>query len=123
MQQLLTQLQIIDLTPMPSAAPLPPITIPNPENFNDKFSTLGRVISFMLPYIYAFAGIALLLMIISAGFTLLTSAGDAKKMESGKQRLTNALIGFIIIFVAFWLVQLVGYIFGVTSIQNVFKTH
>jgi hypothetical protein len=118
MQKLLTDLIIKDT----DSSPMSDIVIPNPDNFNPNFSTLGGIVSTTLPYIFAFSGIALLLMIISAGFTLLTSAGDSKKMEAGKQRLTNAVIGFIIIFVAFWLVQLAGYILGVQSIQNIFRS-
>lgn len=86
-----------------------------------KFAKLGDVVSAAIPFLFAFAGLGLLLMIISAGFTLLTSAGDAKKLEAGKQRLTNALVGFLIIFVAYWIVQLAGKIFGVPEIQTIFK--
>ena len=60
-------------------------------------------------------------MLLAAGFTLLTSAGDAKKMEQGKSRLTNALIGFLIIFTAYWFTQIMGKIFGIVEIQTIFK--
>ena len=39
-----------------------------------------------------------------------------QKLESGKGRLTNAIIGFFLIFAAYWIVQLAGYIFGWSSI-------
>lgn len=94
-------------------------SIANPDNF--KFTTLGDIITKSLFFIFAFAGFALLLMIVAAGFTLLTSAGDAKKMESGKQRLTYAIVGFFIIFSAFWITQIVGKIFGVTEFQTMFQ--
>jgi hypothetical protein len=83
--------------------------------------TLGSIISAAVPLIFAFAGLGLLLMLISAGYTFLTSAGDAKKLEQGKSRLTNALVGFIIVFAAYWIVQLTGAIFGLESIISVFK--
>lgn len=78
---------------------------------------LGNVFKFALPV----AGIGLLIMIISAGFTLLTSAGDAKKMEKGKQTLTYAVAGFIVIFAAYWITQLAGIIFGIEAIGEIFK--
>lgn len=84
-------------------------------------TTVSGIITNIIPFVFAIAGVGLLLMILSAGFTLLTSAGDAKKMESGKARLTSALTGFIIIFAAFWLVQIVGMMFGLTSITEIFK--
>ena len=85
------------------------------------FTNIGSILDAMTPLIFGFAGFGLLLMIISAGFTLLTSAGDAKQLESGKQRLTYAIVGFLVIFVAYWVVQLAGKIFGVAEIQSVFK--
>ncbi|MDP1722413.1 MAG: hypothetical protein Q8L37_04320 [Candidatus Gottesmanbacteria bacterium] len=84
-------------------------------------TNIGSIITKAIPFIFSFAGLALLLMLIMAGFDLLTSAGDAKKLESGKQRLTYAILGILLIIVAYWIVQLAGKIFGVVEIQSVFK--
>lgn len=87
-----------------------------------SFSKIGDIFNpTTMGIIFGFAGMGLLLMIINAGFTLLTSAGDAKKLEMGKQRLTYAIVGFLVIFVAYWAVQLAGVIFGVQEIQSTFK--
>ncbi len=83
--------------------------------------TIGGILSAAIPLVFAFAGLGLLLMLISAGYAFLTSAGDAKKMEQGKSRLTNALVGFILVFAAYWIVQLTGNIFGLQSITTIFK--
>lgn len=82
---------------------------------------LGVVLFRATQFVFAFAGIGLLLMLLASGFALLTSAGDAKKMERGKQQLTNAIIGFLIIFTAYWLTQIAGKILGVAEIQTIFK--
>jgi hypothetical protein len=95
-------------------------SISGPSSLRSSVTTVSGIIGEIIPFVFAFAGIGLLIMILSAGFTLLTSAGDAKKMESGKSRLTSALTGFIIIFTAYWLVQLVGMMFGLTSINTIF---
>ena len=98
-------------------------TITGPLNIPGAGSnpTIGGILSAAVPLVLAFAGLGLLLMLISAGYTFLTSAGDAKKMEQGKQRLTNAVVGFFIVFAAYWIVQLVGTMFGLESITSVFK--
>ena len=85
-----------------------------------KFQNVGEIINKAIPYILAFAGFGLLLMLISGGYSFLTSAGDAKKLEGGKQRMTNALMGFIIIIVAFWVVQIIGQLFGIETIETNF---
>jgi hypothetical protein len=86
-----------------------------------KFPNIASVFAAVLQYVYVIAGIGLLVVILSSGFTLLTSAGDVKAMEKGKKGLTNGIVGFIIIFVSYWLVQLAGIIFGIQDITTIFK--
>lgn len=88
-------------------------------NFN--FNSLSDIVVRVMPYVFAAAGIGLLLMLISSGFTFLTSAGDAKKLEKARQQLTYALVGFIVIFVAYWIVQIFGTIFGIREINTIFQ--
>lgn len=77
-----------------------------------RFTNLGDIISALLPYFYAFAGVGLLLLLIWGGFKYLTSAGDPKKTEGAKGTITAAVIGFAIVIAAYWLTQIVNYIFG-----------
>lgn len=94
---------------------IPPIQI---EGVGTNFDSanIGAIVGKSLSFVFAFAGIGLLLMIIRAGFTLMMSAGDAKKLASGKAALTNAIVGFLLVFSAFWIVQIAGTIFGWDSI-------
>lgn len=82
--------------------------------------TLGDVISRIIPYVYVFAGIGLLLMLISGGFSLLTAASDPKKLDSGKQRITYAIVGFFIVILSYWGVQLIALIFGLEEFRYMF---
>ena len=74
--------------------------------------TLGDIITALLPYIYAVVGILLLLYLISGGISLMTAAGDPKKTQGAKTKITNAFIGFIIVFVSYWIVIVVGEFLG-----------
>jgi hypothetical protein len=97
-------------------------TIKGPlDNYSGGQFTIGSILSRVIPYVFIFAGIGLLLMLLGSGFSFLTSAGDPKKMDKAKGQLTNALVGFLIIFVAFWLVQALGIIFGLSDIGAIFK--
>lgn len=89
-------------------------------NFRFGGGTLGDIVTGVLPYIFFFAGFALLIYFIYGGYQLLTSTGDPKKIAGGKSILTNAIIGFVIIFVSFWVVQLTGIILGLGPILEVF---
>ncbi len=73
---------------------------------------LGAIVSRLLLYLFPFAGLLLFAYLIMGGFSYLTSGGDPKAMEQAKGKVTNAIIGFVIIFMAFWLVQLLDFMFG-----------
>ncbi len=75
--------------------------------------TLGDIITAALPYVYVFAGLSLLVMLIFGGITLMTSAGSPDKAKAGYGRITAALIGFLIIFISYFIVQIVQKMFGV----------
>lgn len=99
------------------------LVISGPSNFifnTAANNTLGAVLSAAIPFIFAFAGIALLVMLMLGGFSLLTSAGDSKKLDSGKKQITYAIVGFLVIFISFWIVQLIGKIFNLSVILDVF---
>jgi len=90
------------------------------DTFFGKINSLGDLISAIIPYIFGIVGFILLLMIVFSGFQMLTSTGNPKTMESGQKRLVNALIGFIIVFLSYWIVKFVGQMLGIESIVNIF---
>ncbi|MBU3935484.1 pilin, partial [Patescibacteria group bacterium] len=75
--------------------------------------TIGEIISKIIPYIYVLAGLVLFMMLVMGGFSYLTSAGDPDKMKAAQGKITHALVGFLIIFLAYWLAQLLEIIFGI----------
>ena len=81
------------------------------------FSTPRGIISFVLPYLFTFAGIILFVMIVWGGFEMLTGATDPKQQEAGKQRIVAGIIGFLLIFSAYWLAQLLQTIFGISILK------
>ncbi len=80
--------------------------------FNSN-QTIGQMITAFTPYIFAFAGIVLFVLFVSAGFTLLTAVGNKDKMQKGKSMMTSTIVGFVIIFLAYWIMQLLELIFGI----------
>jgi len=96
-----------------SAVNIPDAEIPSYPTDDDgntfKFAdaTVGDIFSAILPYIYVISGLILLFMLIAGGLGLMTAAGDPKKMEASQGRITAALIGFLIVFISYFVVQLV----------------
>ena len=88
------------------------------DPLKNKFSDTGAIINELLSPLLVIAGLILFGMIIMGGFEMLTAASDAKKAESGKGRITSAIIGFIIIFCAYWIVQILEIVLGVKILSN-----
>lgn len=88
---------------------------------NSNFASLGGVVSFFLPKLFLIAGIIFFVLVIVAGFSLLQNAGseDAHAMEKWRQILTYGVIGLIIIFGAYWVLQIINFITN-QSFQSLF---
>lgn len=69
----------------------------------------GDLVSLVLNLAFAASGVIILFMLVYAGIMMISSAGSGKSdnAEKAKQAATYAAIGFVIIFVAYWLVQLI----------------
>lgn len=82
--------------------------------FSFKNATIGEIIGKLLPYVYVVAGLILLLFLISGGIGLMTSAGNPDKSKAAYGKITGALIGFLIIFVSYFIAKIVEVMFGVS---------
>ena len=106
----------------PSSINIPPVdedllnTLNPLKNYSTKaeqLSTPGGIISEILAYSFPIAGVILFVMLIMAGFKMLTGASNSSSMEEGKKMISTAVIGFIILFAAYWIAQLIEIIFGI----------
>jgi hypothetical protein len=79
-------------------------------------------ITVILKYVFPIAGILMLVYLILGGFQLMVSRGEPKAIEGGKGKITNALLGFFIILVSYWLVSLLARVLGLDeSIGDIFR--
>lgn len=78
------------------------------------YQTVGGIVSILLKNAYIIAGILLFLLLLFGGFGIIMGAGsgDAKKTASGQQAVTSALIGFLVIFASYWIIQIIQVITG-----------
>jgi hypothetical protein len=84
-----------------------------------KVSTdsLGSIIGGFLPYLLAIAGLILFGMLVMGGFTMLAGAADKESQEKGKKQITSAVIGFLVIFLAYWIAQILQVIFKINIVS------
>lgn len=90
------------------------VNIEGPKNFNPKLTSIGDIISVLLPYILVLAGLTLFILLIIGGFGLLTSGGSPDKMKTAQGKITSAVIGFVIIFISYWLMRILEIVFGIS---------
>ena len=107
MKNLLAQTPAIDFNKLNTAIP------GLKTEFTQGASGVYPIFSIVLKYVYVIAGLILLFHLISGGFQMMTGASEEKKITEAKSKITNALVGFLILFLSYWVVQIVEYILGI----------
>lgn len=86
----------------------------NCEDRSAEFSKPAGIVSRALFFAFPIAGLILFVMLIWAGFEMLSGASTKKSMDAGRQRATTAVVGFILLFVSYWAARLLEVVFGIT---------
>lgn len=120
---LLSTVYYLLFTPYPAFAQVdigkefsPPLYNPDP---NKGIEGVGTLVSTLLANAYIIAGVLLLLFILLGGLNMIAGAGsrDAQKAAQSKQAVTWAVLGFLIIFASYWIIQVVQTITGIKITQ------
>ena len=75
-----------------------------------KYSNFSFLVNLLVRNLFVVAGVLLFLMIIIAGVKMVS--GGKKGLEEGRNILGVAFAGFILMFSAYWIVQLIKYVTG-----------
>lgn len=78
---------------------------------------LPALFSSVINALFGFAGVTALILIIYSGIKFMASGGDPKQVEGARKTLTYAVIGLIIIFFAYFIINLISYFTGVQCIK------
>jgi hypothetical protein len=80
---------------------------------------VGNLVSVGLGIAFVVAGIILLVSFIIAGISLISGAGNSnpEKLEKGKQAITSTVIGFVVVFTAYWIVKLIQQVTGIILLK------
>jgi len=83
------------------------------------FGSIGEIISNLLQNIYVLAGILLFVLLIIGGVIFIIGAGNdsPEQAKKGKQAITAALIGFVVIFASYWIIRIIEIVTG----MNIFE--
>lgn len=92
----------------------PAANLINPDGSLNPAGVINRGLNFIFPL----SGIILFVMIVWGGFEMLIGAANKKSLDAGKQRVVAALIGFLLLFSSFWLIQIIELITGVAILGS-----
>jgi len=87
-----------------------------PEYNTGTGGGLFVILSVVLRNIYVIAAIILFIMIFIGGLGMIINAGNAEKQKQSNKTLGSAVLGFVIMFLSYWLIKIIGIITGTTII-------
>ena len=87
---------------------------PQPDAVSDipTFLALEVMFSRLVNILLGFGGVIFFFMFISGGFKYMTAGGDPKSIASAHTTLTHAILGIILITLAFSFLVLIEYLTG-----------
>jgi len=83
--------------------------------------TVIDIIQWSVTVLFIAISLASLFFLIWGGIQWITSGGDKTKIEAARNRLVYALIGLIIAFLAFFILNLIGTFLGIKFFGFVFR--
>ncbi len=80
------------------------------QSVQDVYDTPSKIVNLIVSNLFVIAGIVIFIFIIGAGFSFLQESSQGK--EEARNLATGAIIGFIVMFAAYWIVQIVAAVTG-----------
>lgn len=77
----------------------------------EVFNSTDDMVNLIVKVVFVGAGIILFVMIVMAGFSMI--GGDSKDKDKAKTTMTSAAIGFIVMFAAYWIMQIIQLLTGI----------
>lgn len=80
---------------------------------------VAKLVSIILSNAVVIAGIIMLFLMIGGGIGIIAGAGQGNPEAAarGRQAVTAAVIGFIIIFASFWIIQIIETLTGLNILN------
>lgn len=92
--------------------------VPAGENFSGLAKlTPSVIISSLITLVLVVAGIAFFFMLVIGGVRWIVSGGDKGATEAARSQITAALVGLVIVFSAWAIIQIIGAVFGVNLLN------
>jgi len=90
------------------------------EQVNNPKGYFSNVVQGVFSIFMLVAVIYFIWHFLMGAFHFIDSSGDPKKLEEAQKQLTYAFVGLFIAFSVFAVLKIIGHIFGVTALEDLF---
>lgn len=80
----------------------------------NRYSSVGSIASLIIKYLFMAGGVLLFVLILMSGYKLVFMGDKKKALSSVKQYLTTGVLGFFIMFGAWWIIRIIEVVMNVT---------
>lgn len=90
------------------------------DYFKTPFTDIGSLISTLLPNLLILAGVIFFILILAGGLGMIIGAGGESSPQAAaksKAAVTYAVVGFLLVVSAYFILQAVGVITGINFAQ------
>lgn len=94
------------------------LILQNNSTVGNTYTGFGSLINNVLPNIYIAGGVVIFFMIVIGGFTIIAGAKDPHKIEEGGKTITSAIIGLLVLFASYWIIQIIQVVTGVRILSD-----
>ncbi|MFA6814369.1 MAG: hypothetical protein WCR60_02365 [Patescibacteria group bacterium] len=82
------------------------------QRLSRVFDTPSSMVNLLVRVIFVGVGLILFVMVVVSGLTMI-AGGTSDSKDKAKTTLTSALIGFLVIFSAYWIIQIIQVFTGI----------
>lgn len=79
----------------------------------DVYPNPASLINTLLPNIFVFVGVVMVLYIFGAGLKIVMNPGDSKATDEGKKKISYAVLGLVMLLASYWIIQIIEFYTGV----------
>lgn len=72
-----------------------------------SFNTIADVVNAVLKFLFPLALVIAFVYIVWAGWDLIQSMGNPEGMKKAQAKITNAILGLILLGISYWMAQIV----------------
>ncbi len=83
-----------------------------------SLNNLGDIFNILLSLAFFVAGVAMFFNLVIGGIQWISSGGDQKALDSARRRLTNAVVGLIIVVAAYAIALILEKVFGIRIVSG-----